>query len=79
MKNVQYNRNGLLSSCLVIDNSSLHILAQYDIILNGTFVRTAVIKPPKFCAPLAMTASGKLHCGVATIRQWLVWAVFNRR
>ena len=37
-------------------------------------VRIAVIEPLKCCAPLAMSASGKLHCGVATIRQWLVWA-----
>ncbi|WP_162171773.1 hypothetical protein [Sulfitobacter donghicola] len=42
---------------------------------NGHFVRIAVIEPLKCCAPLAMSASGKLHCGVATIRQWLVWAV----
>ncbi len=41
----------------------------------GSFVRIAVIEPLKCCAPLAMSASGKLHCGVATIRQWLVWAV----
>jgi len=42
---------------------------------NGNRVSIAVVKPLKFYAPLAMTASGMLRCGVATIRQWLVWAV----
>ena len=43
--------------------------------VNGGFVRLAVIEPLECCAPLAKSASGKLHCGVVIIRQWPVWAV----
>jgi len=42
-------------------------------------VRIAVVKPHNFCGPLGMTASGKPHCGVATIGQWQELDVFNRR